>query len=76
MVLNADFYFSPNQSANYFSYLESISAELPSNVAGIHLIIYNNFTNSVSQCPTIEFDGHIKVRSIHTYNCLIGSAPG
>ena len=47
-VYNADIYFSANQSAKYFQYLESISEKLPGNVGGIHLISYDNTTNSVS----------------------------
>ncbi|KAF2792192.1 Glucooligosaccharide oxidase [Melanomma pulvis-pyrius CBS 109.77] len=43
-VLNADIIYSPDQSAEYFKYLESLENKLPGNVAGIHIMSYNNVT--------------------------------
>ncbi|KAI2618201.1 hypothetical protein GGR54DRAFT_189856 [Hypoxylon sp. NC1633] len=45
-ILNADIYFAPNETDQYFKYLESIGRDLPGNVAGIHLTSYNDSVGS------------------------------
>jgi hypothetical protein len=43
-VLTADLYFTPNSTAAYFAYLEKVAANLPGNVAGIHITQWNATT--------------------------------
>lgn len=48
-VLNADLYFPPEKSAEYFNYLASLDGQLPRNVAILHIASYNATTGQVSQ---------------------------
>lgn len=47
-VLNADITFPPSKTAKYFEYLQSLENALPGNVAGIHIMSYNEITGEVS----------------------------
>jgi FAD/FMN-containing dehydrogenase len=48
-VLNADLYFPPEKTAEYFNYLASLDGQLPRNVAILHISTYNATTGQVSQ---------------------------
>lgn len=66
-VLNADIIFSPNKSAEYFEYLESLENKLPGNVAGIHIMSYNEVTGEVS------WDSSTKLMNFNTNTHTTGA---